>query len=111
MAVINFGRGERGGISPTIVLDVVIFIVAYLSDSFRNEDDNLGFIFNNESQFRSRRNNSRRTELLEKWSSSLTNLIRLMHEPRGRRQHCILYRGTGWASNRKLRSGTETLIL
>ena len=67
MAVINFGRGESG-LSLTIVLGVVILIVAYLSDSFRNEDDNLVFIFNNESQFTGRRNDSRRTELLEKWS-------------------------------------------
>ena len=39
--VINSGRGESGGTSLTVVLSVVIFIVAYLSDSFRNEDDNL----------------------------------------------------------------------
>ena len=74
VAVINFGRGESGGTSLTVVLGVVMFIVA-LSDSFRNEDDNLVFIFNNESQFSGRRNDSRRTELLEKWSSSLTNKI------------------------------------
>jgi len=49
VTVINFGRGERECTSLTTVLGVVIFIVAYLSDSFRNGDDNLVFIFNNGS--------------------------------------------------------------
>jgi hypothetical protein len=52
----------------------------------RQTEKNEVFIFNKESQFR-------RTKLLEKWSSSLTNIIGFVHEPRGRRQPCILYKG------------------